>query len=109
VPLLAGAARPGPFVVMVFSPAGDDPRRFDPRSLIDLPVSWGEKPLDQTIPTYTLPGQRAAPCDPWAYVETINGNCWFLVADVKPPCGRLFRQGDKCYAPVAEPKKPTHP
>jgi len=108
-PLLAGATQPGPFVVMVFGPAGDDPRRFDPRSLIDMPVTWGEKPLDQTIPTYTLPGQRAAPCDAGVGQLEINGNCWVQVGTMKPPCGRLFRQGDACYAPVAEPKKLTHP
>src|SRR3954467_1616149 len=34
-PLLAGAAQHGPLVVMVFSPAGDDARRLDPRSLFD--------------------------------------------------------------------------
>jgi hypothetical protein len=40
----------------------------------------------------------------------INGNCWANQGDVKPPCGRLFRHGDKCYRPVAaDPKKPIGP
>ncbi|HYV48602.1 MAG TPA: hypothetical protein VFA20_27265 [Myxococcaceae bacterium] len=111
VPLLAGAARPGPFV-LVLPGAGPDGSTvsFDPRSLIDLPVAWGEKPLDQPIPVKTLPGQRAAPCDTDAPGQVvINGNCWLRLADAKPPCGIYFRQGDACYAPVAEPKKPTHP
>jgi hypothetical protein len=107
-PLLAGAARPEPFVVMVFGPSADDaPVRFDPRSLMDMPVSWGEKPLDQPIPKFTLPGQRKAPCDTGIGQVEIHGNCWVNMGDVKPPCGRLFRHGDKCYAPVAEPKKPA--
>jgi len=60
--------------------------------------------------TYTLPGQRAAPCNAAVGEETINGNCWVYIFAVKPPCGILFRQGDKCYRPVAaEPKKPTGP
>ena len=73
-----------------------------------MPARWGEKPLDQPIPKFTLPGQRAAPCDTEIGQEEINGNCWFLAAKVKPPCRRLFRQGDACYAPVAaEAKKPA--
>jgi hypothetical protein len=80
---------------------------FDPRSLIDMPAAWGEKPLDQPIPVKTLPGQRAAPCDTELGQEAINGNCWAVMARVKPPCGRLFRHNNECYAPVAEPKKPA--
>ena len=75
-----------------------------------MPANWGEKPLDQTIPTWTLPGQRTAPCDTELGQVAINGNCWIRVADVKPPCGRLFRREDSCYLPVAaEPKKPIGP
>jgi len=109
VPLLVGATQPGP-VMLVLPGAGPNGSTvsFDPRSLIDSPVSWGEKPLDQPIPVKTLPGQRAAPCDTEVQ-EEINGNCWLQVVKVKPPCGRYFRQGDACYAPVAEPKKPTGP
>jgi hypothetical protein len=108
VPFLAGAARPEPFV-LVLPGAGPDGSTvsFDPRSLRDMPVAWGEKPLDQPIPVKTLPGQKAAPCNEAVGERTINGNCWVYIFDVKPPCGILFRQGDKCYAPVAEPKKPA--
>ncbi len=108
VPLLAGAARPGP-LVLVLPGAGPDGSTvgFDPRTLIDAPAAWGEKYLDQPIPVKTLPGQRAAPCDTGIGEEEINGNCWIVAARVKPPCGRLFRRGDECYRPVADPKKPT--
>jgi hypothetical protein len=116
VPLLAAAhAFPapaaGPLMVMVFGPGADDaPVSFDPGSLRARPVSWGEKPLDQPIPKFTLPGQRVAPCDAGLGEVAINGNCWFASADKKPPCERLFRHGDKCYAPVAaDPKKPVGP
>jgi hypothetical protein len=108
-PLLAGAARPEPFV-LVLPGAGPDGSTvgFDPRSLIDKAAEWGEKPLDQPIPVKTLPGQKVAPCDARWGEEAINGNCWVWIAAVKPPCGLLFRQGDKCYRPVAaEPKKPA--
>jgi len=108
-PLLAGAAQLGPLVV-VLPGAGPDGSTvsFDPRGLVDKAAEWGEKPLDQPIPVKTLPGQKVAPCDPrWGEVA-INGNCWLRVADVKPPCGLLFRQEDSCYRPIAaEPKRPT--
>ena len=59
-------------------------------------------------PTYTLPGQKVAPCETEAGEEAINGNCWVQMVKVKPPCGRLtFRHEDACYRPVAEPKKLT--
>jgi hypothetical protein len=107
--LVAGIARPGPLMV-VLPGAGPDGSAvsFDPRSLLDAPAAWGEKPLDQPIPVKTLPGQKVAPCNAqWGEVA-INGNCWGAMADVKPPCGYLFRQGDKCYRPIAaEPKKPA--
>jgi hypothetical protein len=98
-------------MVMVFGPGADDaPVSFDPGSLRARPVTWGEKPLDQPIPKFTLPGQRVAPCDAGLGEEAINGNCWAWQGAVKPPCGRLFRRGDKCYAPVAaDPKKPVGP
>jgi len=107
-PLFAGAAQPGPLVLIV-ADAGPDgsPVRFEPGSLLAI-SEWGEKPLDQPIPVKTLPGQRVAPCDAGLGMVEINGNCWAALRDVKPPCGRLFRHGDACYAPVAaEPKKPA--
>jgi hypothetical protein len=109
-PLLAGAKQPGPLMLVVpdrLQPDGS-PTLSDPKALLDMPVAWGEKPLDQYIPTGgPLPGQRAAPCDTGIGQEEINGGCWFASRNVKPPCGRLFRHGDACYAPVADPKKPA--
>ena len=115
VPLLAAAhAFPtGPRAVIVPAIAMDDSPvllRFDPGSLFPTPARWGEKPLDQAVPKSTLPGQKVAPCDAEFGQVAINGNCWFGSSEVKPPCGRLFRYGDKCYAPVAaEPKKAIGP
>jgi hypothetical protein len=115
VPLLSAAhALPapaaGPPVVMVFGPGAEDaPVRFDPGSLFATPARWGEKPLDQPIPKFTLPGQKVAPCETEEGEVAINGNCWIQVVTPKPPCGRLFRQGDACYRPVAadSPRKPA--
>jgi len=95
LPLIIAAARP--------------PVRFAPESLLAM-SEWGEKSWDQTIPVKTLPGQKVAPCDEGLGPVAINGNCWAAMALVKPPCGRLFRQGDLCYAPIAaDPKKPVEP
>src|SRR5262249_36454708 len=99
--------RPGPLmVVLPGAGPGGSTVSFDPRSLIDPPAAWGEKPLDQPIPVKRLPGQKAAPCDTEDAQVEINGNCWLRVADVKPPCRRFFRHGDSCYAPIAAPRKP---
>jgi hypothetical protein len=108
LPRRADAAQAGA-LVLVLPGAGPDGSTvsFDPRSLYDRPVAWGEKPLDQPIPVKTLPGQAVAPCNAALGEVAINGNCWANQGDVKPPCGILFRQGDKCYRPVAEPKKPA--
>jgi hypothetical protein len=105
-----GAARPGPLVV-VLPGAGPDGSTvsFDPGAILATPAAWGEKPLDQPIPVKTLPGQKVAPCDAGLSEEAINGNCWAWMGG-EPPCGRLFRQGNKCYLPVAaDPKKPVGP
>ena len=116
VPLLsaAHAFSTGPRAVIVPAIAMDDSPvllRFDPGSLFPTPARWGEKPLDQAVPKSTLPGQAVAPCNAEAGEVAINGNCWANMGDLKPPCGRLaFRQGDKCYRPVAaDPKKPVGP
>jgi hypothetical protein len=80
--------------------------RLELESLITM-SKWGEKvPAEQQVPVRTLPGQKVAPCDAELGQVAINGNCWLRVADVKPPCGRLFRHGDACYTPIAaDPKK----
>jgi len=75
-----------------------------------LALEWGEKPLDQQVPPFTLPGQRVAPCDEGLGEVAITGNCWANMGDMKPPCGRTFRHGDKCYRPIAaDPKRPVEP
>jgi hypothetical protein len=110
LPVRADAAtQPGPLVVIIPDGALDgSPLRFEPESLLAA-VAWGEKmPAEQQVPKKTLPGQKVAPCDAELGEVAINGNCWAAQADVKPPCGRLFRHGDKCYRPIAaEPKKPA--
>jgi len=100
VPLIIAAARP-PAVVIV-PPGGPDtsPKWLEPEALLAL-SEWGEKrPLDQTVPFRTLPGQNAPPCDSRMHQEAINAGCW-IALDLKPPCGPYFRRDDKCYAPVS--------
>ena len=107
--LAAGATRTSRLVVVLPGAAPDGSAvSFDPEAFLATPAAWGEKPLDQPIPVKTLPGQKVAPCDAGIGQLEINGNCWVQVGTAKPPCGRLFRQGDACYIPVAaEPKKPA--
>ena len=116
VPLLSAAhAFPAPAarpLVVIIPPGGLDISvvRFEPGSLLAM-SEWGEKvPAEQQVPVRTLPGQKVAPCDAELGEEAIHGNCWYRSGLVKPPCGRLFRQGDACYRPAAaDPKKPFGP
>jgi hypothetical protein len=115
MPLLPGhalaATQPGPPVVIIHHPTlGDSPLWFEPGSLLAIgdPGGGAKRPAEQEVPKFTLPGQKVAPCDEGLGQEAIHGNCWVYIFSVKPPCGRLFRHDNKCYAPVAaEPKKPA--
>jgi len=116
-PLLLGstaaAAQPGPLVVIIPATAADySPMSlwFEPGGLLAVGDPGLKRPAEQQVPRSTLPGQRVAPCDAELGQEAIYGNCWAWQGAVKPPCGRLFRHGDKCYAPIAaDPKKPVGP
>jgi hypothetical protein len=112
LPFHLGATPPEPHVLIVAGAGqeGGDPSApvgLDPLALIDnTPVAWGEKPFqNQTIPLKLLPGQKAPPCDPDAREQALQAGCWVEIAG-KPPCGRYFRHGDACFAPVAAPKRP---
>jgi len=112
-PLLPGradaAVQPGPPVVIIPGAAADgSPLWFEPGALLVLsdPGGGPKRPAEQQVPVKTLPGQKVAPCDDGMREEAIYGNCWTQIAG-EPPCGRLFRHGDKCYRPVAaDPRKP---
>lgn len=68
----------------------------------------GPKVKDDPIPKEGVPNQKHAPCDPSAGESTFYGLCWFSSGAIKPPCGKLFRSGDTCYAPVtANPQSPV--
>ncbi|HYV48499.1 MAG TPA: hypothetical protein VFA20_26750 [Myxococcaceae bacterium] len=107
LPFHLGAVQPEPPMLIVTGPGPDGATvGLDPRVLVDRPMSWGEKPFEnQPIPKFLLPGQKAPPCDASDRQEAIQAGCWIEIAG-KPPCGHYFRHGDKCYAPVAAPKKP---
>jgi len=72
-------------------------------------VEMGEKaPPEKWIPQHPFADQKVPPCDAGLYEEPIGGGCWLWVGAANPPCGRLFRSGDKCYRPIAaDPKKPV--
>lgn len=70
----------------------------------------GEKvPPERWVPQRPLPWQKLPPCQASYGEKEINGACWAgPFEDIKPPCGELFRSGDKCYRPVAaDPQKPV--
>ena len=98
-------------VVIVTNPvSGGSPAWFEPGSLLAMGEKVPERRYDQPIPTFTLPGQKVAPCDAELGEVAIHGNCWAWQGAVKPPCGRIFRHGDKCYRPIAaDPQKPVEP
>lgn len=86
------------------------PLAFDLQALLGAVTGQvGEKVVDQPIPGQLLPGQKLPPCLGEAGEVALNGGCWTWIAAVKPPCGRyLFRNGDRCYRPVAaDPTKPV--
>lgn len=113
-PTLPGRALAAPSatpLMLIIPGAGPDGStvRFDPGALL-AESAMGEKPLDQPIPVKLLPGQKAPPCDTDIGEKAINAGCWAWQGDAKPPCGRIFRHGDKCYRPIAaDPSKPVEP
>jgi hypothetical protein len=73
--------------------------------LLDLGKKTEE---EHWIPKEPAPWQKLAKdCNPRQGEIALNGGCWVYIYDVKPPCGELFRHGDRCYRPVAaDPLKP---
>jgi hypothetical protein len=115
--------RPGPSSVAVATPsappvvivanvgAGGALLAYEQQLLLGaLAQQMGQKqPPERLIPEKPLPGQKLAPdCDASLGEKAINGGCWTFIFDVKPPCGRLFREGNACYRPIAvDPQKPV--
>jgi hypothetical protein len=63
--------------------------------------------LGRPMPSKPYPDQRRPPCERG---ETeINGGCWVLVGNEKPPCGeKMFDYQGACYfASFTGPKTPT--
>lgn len=110
-PLLARAVMPPVQHIFIVARAGGGPALWAEAESYLVLSRWGEtRPLDQEVPKQTLPHQKVAPCDAGLGEVSIYGNCWGAMADVKPPCGRIFRYGDKCYRPVAaDPAKQLEP
>ena len=57
-------------------------------------------PAERWIPKKPLPNQKLEPCDTELLEKAINGACWQETSG-QPPCGRLYRSGDRCYRAVA--------
>jgi hypothetical protein len=55
-----------------------------------------------------MPRQKRGQCDADAGETLINGGCWVEVGGMTPPCRKLFRNGNRCYRPVAaDPDQPV--
>jgi len=65
------------------------------------------EPAEQFVPDKPLPGQKTPPCNPRLGEAEIKGSCWGdMSGAVKPPCVPLYREGQKCYRPIAaDPQK----
>jgi hypothetical protein len=72
-------------------------------------LDFGKKAEEYWIPDAPYPWQKLEKdCDREMGETAVKGGCWVKVADIKPPCGKLFRHGDACYRPVAaDPSKPV--
>jgi len=114
-PVPPAAAPPAPRVtVNVGTGSSAEATQVPPSS--ETPEPWpvavfietGEKlPPERYIPNGPLPGQMKPPCDALQSHEAINGGCWAPILR-QPPCGRLYRQGNICYSPIAaNPKEPV--
>jgi hypothetical protein len=80
------------------------------RAALGAVLDLGKKTeTEHWIPNEPAPWQKLAKdCKASLGEKPINGGCWVWIADVPPPCGELFRHGDKCYRPVAaDPNKPV--
>jgi len=82
--------------------------------LITGPTQVGPKLPERWVPNGMAANQKPAPCDASLGETAINGGCWVYIADVPPPCGRLYQYENRCYRPVAADPKPavgdeTHP
>lgn len=109
-PEASNAPEPSPRVIIVTNVAqGGAPLAFDLQSFLAA-IETGElgkkEPEEFLLPAGPLPGQKLPPCEARLREEAINGGCWTEIAG-HPPCGLLFRGGDKCYRPIAaDPTKP---
>lgn len=64
-------------------------------------------PEEKWVPSEPLEGQKRGPCDARYGEDDFGGGCWQLTG-IPPPCGRLYRRGDRCYRPIsADIKKPV--
>ena len=99
-----------PVIIVANMAQGGAPIVFDLQALLGA-IARGEMgkqaPMDQPLPDKPLPGQKLPPCSANFFEKEINGGCWAELGD-KPPCRALFRQGDRCYRPIAaDPQKPV--
>ncbi|HEX8706598.1 MAG TPA: serine/threonine-protein kinase [Myxococcaceae bacterium] len=60
--------------------------------------------LGEPIPKKPEPGQKRPPCNP-AEQRAINGLCWWVHHNKKPPCEDAFEHEDRCYTPVIPPNR----
>jgi serine/threonine protein kinase len=75
----------------------------EPSTLARAQPTRGGLTLD--VPEKPLPGQHRAPCEDKEV--SINGGCWWLVAEGTPPCGkRTYAWQKRCYSPSYEPPRP---
>jgi len=98
-----------PVIIVANSAQGGTPVVFELNTLLGA-LATGEMgkqvPMDQPIPDKPLPGQKLPPCSANLFEEEIKGGCWMSSGTAKPPCRSLFRDGDKCYRPIAvDPRK----
>jgi len=69
----------------------------------EVRVAYGNMAIGQL--KEPLPGQRKPPCPPGE--AAIQGGCWLLRSDMKPPCMTgYYEWGGRCYVPIFPQSRP---
>jgi len=59
-----------------------------------------------TVPAKPDAAQKRTPCNPELGETAIDGACYVVVGNMRPPCGKLFQWRNQCVRPVLAAPRP---